>query len=85
MAELLKQGQYEPMSISDEVISIYLGSAGFTDDIEIDRLADFEKQLINHVNMVYPEFSDIVLSNKNLDDEVMNKLNEIISEFKKTF
>jgi F-type H+-transporting ATPase subunit alpha len=85
MSELLKQGQYVPMSVADQVISIYLGSSGLADDIEIDRLADFEEQLINHVNQVYPEFKDLVLSNKNLDDKVTARLDEIIKEFKKIF
>ena len=85
MTEILKQGQYVPMSAADQVIAIYAVSEGYTDDLELDAIARFESELIDYVNHSYPEFQAEVLSGKKMSAEQQAKLKECIVNFKKTF
>ncbi len=85
MTEVLKQGQYAPMSAADQVIAIFAVSEGYADDLELSDIARFESELIDYVNRSYPEFQDEVLSGKKLSAEQQEKLKECIVNFKKTF
>ena len=85
MTEVLKQGQYAPMSAADQVIAIFAVSEGYADDLEPSDIARFESELIDYVNRSYPEFQDEVLSGKKLSAEQQAKLKECIVNFKKTF
>ena len=85
MTEVLKQGQYVPMSAADQVIAIFAVSEGYADDLELADIARFESELIDYVNRSYPEFQDEVLSGKKLSAEQQKKLRECIEQFKKTF
>ena len=85
MTEVLKQGQYAPMSAADQVIAIFAVSEGYADDLELSDIARFESELIDYVNRSYPEFQDEVLSGKKLSEEQQAKLKECIVNFKKTF
>ena len=48
MAELLKQGQFMPMDVIDQCISIFAGARGFLDDVAINKVADFERALLEY-------------------------------------
>ena len=85
MTEVLKQGQYAPMSAADQVIAIFAVSEGYADDLELSDIARFESELIDYVNRSYPEFQEEVLSGKKLSAEQQAKLKECIVNFKKTF
>ena len=85
MTEVLKQGQYVPMSAADQVIAIFAVSEGYADDLELSDIARFESELIDYVNRSYPEFQGEVLSGKKLSADQQAKLKECIVNFKKTF
>ena len=85
MTEVLKQGQYVPMSAADQVIAIFAVSEGYADDLELSDVARFESELIDYVNRSYPEFQGEVLSGKKLNADQQAKLKECIVNFKKTF
>ncbi len=85
MTEVLKQGQYVPMSAADQVIAIFAVSEGYADDLELSDVARFESELIDYVNRNYPEFQGEVLSGKKLSADQQAKLKECIVNFKKTF
>ena len=85
MTEILKQGQYKPMSAADQVIIIFAGSEGYTDDIELNDIARFETEVIDYVNRSYPELHDEILGGKKLSAEQQKKLRGCIEQFKKTF
>ncbi len=85
MTEILKQGQYVPMSASDQVIAIFAASEGYTDDIELSDIARFESELIDYVNRSYPELNAEILSGRKLGAEQQKKLRSCIEDFKKTF
>ena len=85
MTEVLKQGQYVPMSAANQVIAIFAVSEGYADDLELSDIARFESELIDYVNRSYPEFQGEVLSGKKLSADQQAKLKECIVNFKKTF
>src|SRR6201988_3585924 len=55
MVELLKQGQYRPMPVADQVISIYAGVNGYLDDVPIDKVQEFEADLLRYIQQNHPE------------------------------
>ncbi len=85
MTEVLKQGQYAPMSAADQVIAIFAVSEGYADDLELTDIARFESELVDYVNRSYPGFQAEVFSGKKLSADTQEKLKECIVNFKKTF
>jgi F-type H+-transporting ATPase subunit alpha len=85
MVELLKQGQYKPYSVSDQVISISAGAKGFLDDIPINRVADFETGLLKHLADEFPEIAQEMNDKGQLSEEAERKLIEVIGHFKTQF
>ena len=85
MTELLKQGQYAPMSASDQVIALYAGGAGFFDGVEVRDVARFEKGLIGFVHAHIPEFDDWVLGGKKLDSDRLERLKAVVAEYTEQF
>ena len=81
MTELLKQGQYAPMSAADQVISLYAGGAGFFDGVELRDVARFEEGLIAFVRARIPGFDEWVLSGKKLSGDQLEQLKAAAAEF----
>ena len=82
LTELLKQKQYSPMTVEEQVISIFCGVRCFLDDIELKNISEFEQKVIEKCKN---ENSDIIESIRNtgkLDDENEKKLSEVISSLK---
>ena len=85
MVELLKQPQYAPMGITDQVLSIHAGTRGFLDDLPLNRVHAFELALIKHYHDEHPEVVADLEKNKKLSDELDAKLKGIVENFKKGF
>ncbi|MFQ5422998.1 MAG: F0F1 ATP synthase subunit alpha [Phycisphaerae bacterium] len=85
MVELLKQGQYKPYHVTNQVISIFAGAKGYLDDLPLSRVTDFEEKLHTHFQDEYPEVWQGLTDNQKLDDEIAAKLDDIISKFKTRF
>jgi F-type H+-transporting ATPase subunit alpha len=83
MVELLKQGQYKPMPVADQVLSIFAGVNGFIDDVPVNKIREFEEDLLAFVKEKHPKIRDEVVAKKKIDEEFGNQLKQIISEFKK--
>jgi F-type H+/Na+-transporting ATPase subunit alpha len=84
MVELLKQDQYQPLSVADQVLSIFSGVNGFLDNIPVKKIREFEKALLAFIKEKYPQIREEVVSKKKIDDEFGGKLKSIISEFKQS-
>ena len=82
MVELLKQGQYKPMPVADQVLSIYAGVNGFLDDVPVDKVQQFEADLLHYVQQHHPELKKDIVSISKIDDKVGGRLKEIIATFK---
>jgi F-type H+-transporting ATPase subunit alpha len=85
MVELLKQPQYEPMDVIDQILSIHAGTRGFLDDLPLDRVHEFEHALLKHYRDEFPEVRDQIAREKKMSDELDTKLKEIVGNFKKRF
>jgi F-type H+-transporting ATPase subunit alpha len=82
MVELLKQGQYKPMPVADQVLSIYAGVNGYLDDVPVDKVQQFEADLLHHVHQHHPELKKDIASIGKIDDKVAGRLKEILATFK---
>lgn len=82
MTEILKQRQLAPMEAADQVIVIFAAGEGYTDDVELSDIAEFEKTLIPYVNAHYPELRGEIMSGKKLSKEQLEKLRSVIESFK---
>jgi len=85
MVELLKQPQYEPMHVVDQILSIHAGARGFLDDVPLNRIRDFGQALLQHYRDEFPEVRDEVAKATKLTDELDGRLKEIVANFKKAF
>ncbi len=83
--ELLKQGQYTPFHIVDQVISIYAGTKGFLDDVPVPAVRQFESQLLDSFKTVNKPLWDELNAKKALDADMEKKLTDAIQKFKSGF
>lgn len=85
MTEVLKQGQYVPLSVDKQVISLYAATKGYVDDIPVHDVSRFEKELLAFMAANYPQVSESIVAEKKITDENEATLKKAIAEFKETF
>ena len=82
MVELLRQPQYVPMDVVDQVISIFAGSKGFLDDVAVKEVAAFEKGLLEYMGGPGKAVRDELVKLKAFDSELEGKLKKAITDYK---
>ncbi len=82
MVELLKQGQYQPMSLADQVVGIYAGVNGYLDDVPVENIKKFEIDLLAFVEKNFPDLRHDIQNKKVLDAATEPKLKTAIEKFK---
>ena len=82
MVELLKQGQYKPIPVGDQVLSIYAGVNGFLDDIAVDQVRQFEEDLLRYIAQHHPDLKKEVTTIGKIDEKLGGRLKEVITAFK---
>jgi F-type H+-transporting ATPase subunit alpha len=85
MVEILKQDQYVPMVLEDQVMVIFAGVQGYLDDIPLESVRAFEEQFLKYVAKEYPEVKHNIAEDKILSEESEKKLREAIEKFKAEF
>jgi len=85
MVELLKQPQYEPMGVTDQIISIYSGSQGHLDEIPADRVREFEKYLLDAIRTTHKDLFEALAESQSIGDDVKPKLNTTIASIRAAF
>ncbi|MCL6449251.1 MAG: F0F1 ATP synthase subunit alpha, partial [Armatimonadetes bacterium] len=85
MVELLKQNQYVPMAVEDQVMVIYAGVNGYLDDLPVERVLPFEAEFLKYMRTSHPEVGETIAKTGQLDKETEEALKAAIAEFKKTF
>ena len=83
--EVLKQDNYNPMSVEHEFISIYAATHKYLIDIELEDIADFEKGLLQFIDEKYPEVPDMIKETGELSKEMEDKFVQAIEKFKAEF
>ena len=84
MTELLKQDQYEPMSVPQQVVVLFAGTNGFIDDIPVEQVEAFQKELLRFLGDSHPEIEKAIAKDKAISDETDKTLRSAIEEFKKS-
>lgn len=83
LVELLKQPQYQPMPAQEQVASIWAATHGFMDDVPVDEVRNFEKQMLTYIRDTNPEVLNAIREKKVIDEGVEKGLTEAITAFKK--
>ncbi|OGS54936.1 MAG: F0F1 ATP synthase subunit alpha [Elusimicrobia bacterium RIFOXYB2_FULL_62_6] len=83
MVELLKQDQYQPMPVAEQVLVLFAGTRGYLDDVELPAIRKFESELLKYVRDRYANLLDDVAKKKQLDADLEARLVAAITEFKK--
>ncbi len=83
LTELLKQDQYSPMTVSEQVISVFAGVKGYLDDVELGKIKSFEKDIIEKIKSNKPEILEAIESSGKLEENTEKSLIEIITDYKK--
>src|SRR6184192_1230905 len=83
MEELLKQDQFEPMPVSQQVIVLFAGGNGYMDDVPVDKVRQFEKELLRFLNSSHPGIEQAIAKDKALSPDTEKLLRGAINEFKK--
>src|SRR2546425_703486 len=82
MVELLKQGQYQPMLVENQMISIFAGTNGYLDDVPVNRVRQFEEELLDYVTREHPKIQRDIAAKGKLDDELTTDLRNMLTKFK---
>ena len=84
LTELLKQDQYSPMTVAQQVIAVFSGVRGFLDNVNLNEIKALEKKIYDEVKSSNPEIIESINSTGKLDDETDKKLTSVIENFIKS-
>ncbi len=82
LVELLKQPQYKPMPLEQEVIAIYAATQGHMDDVPLNRIQEFQTALLQYVDTSAPQMRQDLATKKELSGEIESALKQAIADFK---
>jgi F-type H+-transporting ATPase subunit alpha len=80
--EVLKQPQYKPMPVANQIIIIYAATKKYLLDVEVSKIGEFEEGLFNFIDTKYPEIITMINERKALDADIEELLNKAIKEYK---
>ena len=83
--EVLKQAQYAPLSLEEEVVILFAVNSGAMEEVPLDRTAEFEEGLIRHISGSHPDILASIQETRDITDETEAKLNEAIAAYNSTF
>ena len=85
MAEVLKQGQYQPLPVERQILIIYAGTNAFLDDLPVEDCRKFEAELYRFVDNAHPGLLAKIREQKALDDALKGEINNVLKEAKERF
>ena len=85
LVELLKQGQYQPLSVDKQVVLIYLGTNGLLDELPVNRIQQFETEFLQMLELRHKDILIEIADKKDLSEELMKKIKTITENFLETF
>ncbi len=83
--EILKQPQYSPLPLDKQVVSLWAVTNGYVDDIPVEKVKEWERDLHAYLDANYPEIGQEILRTRDLSEQLMEQLRVIISEFNKSW
>jgi F-type H+-transporting ATPase subunit alpha len=85
LTELLKQPQYSPMPVEEQVVSIFAGTRGFLDGLQVSQVGKFEKAVLGEIKAKHPQVLEAIRTEREISKATDAKLTEILAAFAKTF
>ncbi|MDI6615224.1 MAG: F0F1 ATP synthase subunit alpha [Syntrophaceae bacterium] len=85
LVEILKQPQYQPMSLAQEVVVLYAGVRGFIDKYPIEKIKEYEKQLLSFMNTKHQDVLDEIDEKQELKPDLDDKIKGVLTEFDSVF
>ena len=85
MVELLKQDQYEPLRVEQQIVSLFAGVNGLLDDVPVEMSRDFAKELLQYIDTRYPQLGSSIIEAREITAENQEALRQAIAEFKTNF
>ena len=83
--EVLKQAQYSPLSLDQEVVILFAVNSGAMEDVPLERTAEFEQGLLRHISGSHQDILESITETRDITDETEAKLNDAIAAYKSTF
>ena len=84
LTELLKQNQYSPLTVGEQVISVFAGVRGYLDDVELNQIKSFEKDILEKIKNEKNEILSTIQTTGKLEKDTEDSLIQIIEEYKKS-
>ncbi|MBC53846.1 MAG: F0F1 ATP synthase subunit alpha [Gammaproteobacteria bacterium] len=84
VTELMKQGQYSPMSVAEMGLVLFAANEGFLKDVDLNKIVAFEKALVSYANSQHGELLKSINSKPDFNDEIAAQLKSLIEQFKAT-
>jgi F-type H+-transporting ATPase subunit alpha len=85
LQEILKQPQYQPVSLEHEVAVLFAATQGFADNVDVDRISEWEAALVRYIDSAHPEILKDIADRKIITDENQGKLREAIENFNRSW
>jgi F-type H+-transporting ATPase subunit alpha len=85
LQEILKQPQYKPVSLEDQIIVLYAGTHGFADQIDVSQTQEWENELLRYVNSHHPAIGEEISKTQMITDDIEKQLSEAIKNFNSTW
>ena len=85
LVEILKQGQYQPLPFSKQILIIYAGTNGFLDDLAVEDIRAFEAELYKYTDTINPGLLNSIMEKKILDDNLKAEMSKLLGDFKQKF
>jgi F-type H+-transporting ATPase subunit alpha len=85
LVELLKQEPYNPIPVEKQIVAIYAGTNGYLDDLPVESVRKFEKELYAYLDRERPDILKEIKEKKALDDQLKAKIDQALKDFKSKF
>jgi F-type H+-transporting ATPase subunit alpha len=85
MQEILKQPQYEPMSLENQVIVLFAGTNGYADNVPVEKMKKWEVEILRYLSNSHPELAMDIAANQRITEENEKKLREALVSFQATW
>ena len=82
MTEILKQGQYQPMPVQEQVVDLWMAGNGYLDDVPVEEVKEFESQYLDYMRTAHPELLQAIAEKLELTDEIIEQLRTASDSFK---
>jgi len=85
LTELLKQPQYQPISLSDQVVLIFAGTNGYLEDVTVERVEEWQENFLRFFNTQYSELVDKMMTEQKMTDEIREGMAKACERFNETW